>query len=102
MSTHLKNGMTTDDTGQPVPWWFDIYLRKESQRAEEFGICSCENRLQLTAVCVKSTSPVTENHYKNGYVTYKNFIMTNVDINSDTKYTIKNDTDNHNTRELHE
>ena len=21
-------------TGQPVPWWFDIYMRKESQRAE--------------------------------------------------------------------
>ena len=30
--------MTTDSTGQPVPWWFDIYLRKESQRAEEFEI----------------------------------------------------------------
>ena len=26
--------MTTDSTGQPVPWWFDIYLRKESQHAE--------------------------------------------------------------------
>ena len=38
MSTHLKNGMTADSTGQPVPWWFDIYLRKESQRAEEFRI----------------------------------------------------------------
>ena len=38
LSTHLKNGMTTDDTGKPVPWWFDIYLWKESQRAEEFGI----------------------------------------------------------------
>ena len=34
MSTRLKNGMTTDSTGQPVPWWFDIYLRKESQHAE--------------------------------------------------------------------
>ena len=38
MSTRLKNGMTTDSTGQPVPWWFDIYLRQESQRAEEFRI----------------------------------------------------------------
>ena len=38
---------------------------------------------------VKSTSPVTENHYKNGYVKLyddKNLIMTNVD-NSDTTYT---------------
>ena len=34
LSTRLKDGMTTDSTGQPVPWWFDIYLRKESQRAE--------------------------------------------------------------------
>ena len=34
LSTRLKNGMTTDSTGQPVPWWFDIYLRKESQLAE--------------------------------------------------------------------
>ena len=38
MSTRLKDGMTTDSTGQPVPWWLDIYLRKESQRAEEFKI----------------------------------------------------------------
>ena len=53
---------------------------------------------------VKSTSPVTENHYKNGYVNYniyKNFIMTNVDNNRDTKYTINNDTNNHDTRNLH-
>ena len=34
LSTRLKNGMTTDDTGKPVFWWFDIYLRKESQHAE--------------------------------------------------------------------
>ena len=34
LSTRLKNGMTTDSTEQPVPWWFDIYLRKESQHAE--------------------------------------------------------------------
>ena len=38
LSTRLKDGMTTDSTGQPVPWWFDIHLRKESQRAEEFRI----------------------------------------------------------------
>ena len=38
LSTRLKDGMTTDSTGQPVTWWFDIYLRKESQRAEEFRI----------------------------------------------------------------
>ena len=38
LSTRLKDGMTTDSTGQPVPWWFDIYLRKESQRAEEFRL----------------------------------------------------------------
>ena len=48
MSTHLKNGMTADNTGEPVFWWLNIYLRKESQRAEEFGIFYRENRLQLT------------------------------------------------------
>ena len=50
---------------------------------------------------VKSTSPVTENHYKNGYVNYKNFIMTNEDNNRDTMYTINNDTNNHNAHDLH-
>ena len=30
--------MTTDDTEKPVFWWLNTYLRKESQRAEEFGI----------------------------------------------------------------
>ena len=49
---------------------------------------------------VKSTSPVTENHNKNGYVNYKNFIMTNKDIINDTKYTNKHDTNNHNARDL--
>ena len=34
LSTHLKDGMTTDSTGQPVTWWFAIYLWKESQQAE--------------------------------------------------------------------
>ena len=38
LSTHLKNGMTADNTGEPVFWWLNIYLREESQRAEEFGI----------------------------------------------------------------
>ena len=38
LSTHLKNGMTADSTGEPVLWWLDIYLRDESQRAGEFRI----------------------------------------------------------------
>ena len=38
MSTHLKNGMTADNTGELVLWWLNIYLQEESQRAEEFGI----------------------------------------------------------------
>ena len=44
-----------------------------------------------------------ENHDKNGYGFQdinKNFIMTNVD-NSDTTYTNKNDTNNHNAHDLH-
>ena len=35
LSTHLKNGMTADNTGEPVFWWLN---REESQRTEEFGI----------------------------------------------------------------
>ena len=53
---------------------------------------------------VESTSPVTENHDKKGYVKLyndKNFIMTNVDNNCDTKYINKNDTNNHNAHNLH-
>ena len=40
MSTHLKNGMTTDDTGKPVLWWLNIYLRNEShvQKNSKFVI----------------------------------------------------------------
>ena len=34
LSTHLKDGMTTDSTGQPVSWWSAIYLRKGSQQEE--------------------------------------------------------------------
>ena len=53
---------------------------------------------------VKNTSPVTENHNKNGYVnctiSMTNFIMR--DNNHDTKYTNKNDTNNHDARDLHE
>ena len=40
LSTRLKDRMTTDSTGQPVPWWFDIYLRKESQHAENLEFLS--------------------------------------------------------------
>ena len=38
---------------------------------------------------------------QNGYVHYKNFIMTNEE-NNDTKYTINNDMNNHNAQDLHE
>ena len=40
LSTRLKDGMTTDSTGQPVTWWFDIYLRTESQHAENLEFLS--------------------------------------------------------------
>ena len=34
LSTHLKDGMTTDSTEKPIIWWFAMYLWKESQRVE--------------------------------------------------------------------
>ena len=55
---------------------------------------------------VKSTSPVTENHDKNGYGFQdndKNFIKTNVDKNnSDTKYTNKHKDTKYNVRDMYE
>ena len=43
LSTLLKNCMTTDSTGQPVPWWFD-----RVSTCREFRILIVKNRLQLT------------------------------------------------------
>ena len=55
---------------------------------------------------VKSTSPDTENHDKNGYVKLyddKNFIMTNVDNdNSDTTYTNKHKETKYSVRDMYE
>ena len=36
LSTRLKDGMTTDSTGQPVPWWFDIYFSERVSTCREF------------------------------------------------------------------
>ena len=55
---------------------------------------------------VKSTSPDTENHGKNGYAKLyddKNLIMTNVDNdNSDTTYTNKHKNTKYNVRDMDE
>ena len=61
----------------------------------------------LATVChVKSTSPDTENHDKNGYAKLyddKNLIMTNVDNdNSDKTYTNKHKDTEYNVRDMDE
>ena len=66
-STHLKNGMTTDDTGKPVFWWFSTYLREESQRAEEFGIfivksVTADGSLLSPTGCVQGMNPAPHIH----------------------------------------
>ena len=56
---------------------------------------------QALVVCVKSTSPDTENHDKNGYAKLyddKNLFMTNVD-NSGTTYTDKHKNTEYNVRD---
>ena len=58
MSTRLKDGMTTDSTGQPVPWWFEIYLRKESQRAEEFRIFTVNKSVTADGSLLSPTGSV--------------------------------------------
>ena len=94
-------------TGGGLTLWNAIAICETSTTSWPMGKLrmkdDLENRSkgQQTPFGVKSTSPVTENHYKNGYVNNKNFIMTNED-NSDTKYTINNDTNNHDARDLHE
>ena len=107
MRSHHKDGLNTARTGKPVviseP---SIYLWHESQQefdAQFIVIISVTvNAVLLSPTAgVKSTSPVTENHNKNGYVIYKNFIMTNKDNNHDTKYTNTNDTNKHDARDLH-
>ena len=77
MSTHLKNGMTADNTGEPVFWWLNIYLREESQRAEEFGIfivnksVTADGSLLSPTGGVKGMYPAPHIHehlrYTNGY-----------------------------------
>ena len=62
MSTHLKDGMTTDDTGKPVLWWFDIYLRKESQRAEEFRIFTVNKSVTADGSLLSPTGGVKGIH----------------------------------------
>ena len=110
MRSQHKDGLNTDRTVKPVVISeSSFYLWHESHK--EFGaqftviFFGNSQRSSLSPTGgVKSTSPVTENHDKNGYVfqdNNKNFIMTNVDNNSDTKYTNKNDTNNHNAHNLH-
>ena len=62
LSTRLKDGMTTDSTGQPVPWWFDIYLRKESQRAEEFRIFTVNKSVTADGSLLSPTGGVNRIH----------------------------------------
>ena len=50
--------MTPDSTGQPVPWWFDIYLRKESQRAEEFRIFTVNKSVTVDGSLLSPTGCV--------------------------------------------
>ena len=107
---HRDDGLDPDRTGKPEksvkrPFMCGMSLTKNLMQnySDHFG--NSQRSSPSPTGCVKSTSPVTENHYKNGYVNYifyKNFIMTNVDNNRDTKYTIDNDTNNHNAHNLHE
>ena len=58
MSTRLKDGMTTDSTGQPVPWWFSIYLRKESQHAESLEFFTVNKSVTVDGSLLSPTGGV--------------------------------------------
>ena len=73
MRPHHKDGLNTDRTEKTVTISeSSIYLWHESQRiwctiySDHFG--NSQRSSLSPTVCVKSTSPVTENHNKNGYV----------------------------------
>ena len=82
MRPHHKDGLNTDRTGKLVIISeSSIYLWHESHK--EFGAqFTVIISVTVNAVhChrrggVKSTSPVTESHYKNGYVNYTTFTRT--------------------------
>ena len=77
LSTRLKNGTTTDSTGQPVPWWFDIYLRKESQRAEAFRIFTVNKSVTADGSLLSPTGSVYGIHpapdIHEHFMTYKGY-----------------------------
>ena len=50
--------MTTDSTGEPVLWWLDIYLRKESQRAEESRIFNVNKSVTADGSLLSPTGSV--------------------------------------------
>ena len=82
MRPHHKDGLNTDRTEKPVTISeSSIHLWHESHK--EFGAqFTVIISVTVNAVhChrrggVKSTSPVTENHNKNGYVNYTTFTRT--------------------------
>ena len=111
MRPHHKDGLNTDRTEKPVIISeSSIYLWHESHK--EFGAqftvilsvtvnaVHCHRR-----VCKEYISSYRKSQQKwlrELYNIYTNFIMTNEDNNHDTKYTNKNDTHNHDARDLHE
>ena len=66
--TRLKDGMTTDSTGQPVPWWLDIYLRKESLTCRELRnlivnkSVTADGSLLSPTGCVNGIHPAPDIH----------------------------------------
>ena len=62
LSTRLKDGVTIDSTGQPVPWWFVIYLRKESQRAENLDFFTVNKSVTADGSLLSPTGGVNGIH----------------------------------------
>ena len=76
LSTRLKDGVTTESTGQPVPWWFDIYLRKESQRAEEFRIFIVNKSVTADGSLLSPTGGVKGTFYDTQWLRQTAYIFT--------------------------
>ena len=62
LSTRLKDGMTTDSTGQPVPWWFDIYFAERVSTCKEFRIFTVNKSVTADGSLLSPTGGVNGIH----------------------------------------
>ena len=107
MRLHHKDGLNTDRTEKPVQSVSRLIIcgmnhKELYAKIYRDYIGNSQRSLLSPTGGVKSTSPATENHDKNGYAKVyddNNIFMSNVD-NSDTTYTNKHKNTKYNVRNM--